>query len=211
MMGILGGTFDPIHYGHLRPAQETMRALGLAELRLIPSHQPPHRAAPVAAPAERLQMVRLACAEFSGFTVDDRELRRPGPSYAADTLDSLRTEIGDRPLCYLMGADAFRYFESWHEWERIPDLAHLVVMQRPGTTLPSSSLPEWARLRLTEQRSDLERAPAGRLWIQSVTPQEISATQVRAAVARHESVQSCLPAAVWEFIRDQHVYLNAQN
>lgn len=203
MIGILGGTFDPIHYGHLRPAQEAMRALGLAELRLIPAGQAPHRT-PVATTPHRLQMVHLACAEFPGFVVDDREVRRPGPSYTVDTLTLLRAEIGDRPLCLLLGSDAFQGLETWHEWQRLPDLAHLVVMYRPGCTLPYLSV--WARSRLVEGPAQLADVAAGRLLFQKVTPQHISGTRLRAAIARHEPVQSWLPPPVWEYIRNHHVY-----
>jgi nicotinate-nucleotide adenylyltransferase len=203
MLGILGGTFDPVHYGHLRPAQEAMRALGLSELRLIPAGQAPHRK-PVADANHRLQMVRLACAEFPGFIVDDREVRRPGPSYTVDTLASLRAEIGTEPLCLLMGSDAFQGLESWHEWRRLPELAHMVVMYRPGCTLPYLSV--WARERLVERPAQLADTAAGRLLFQKVTPQPISGTSLRAAIGRGEPVQSSLPPSVWEYIRNHRVY-----
>ncbi len=212
MIGILGGTFDPVHYGHLRPAQEAMRALALSELRLIPAGQPPHRPAPVASAEERLEMVRLACTEFPGFVADNRELGRRGPSYTVDTLESLRAELGERPLCLLMGSDAFRGFETWHEWERIPDLAHLVVMHRPGWELPvTTSLPQWERLRLAQAPAELARLAAGKLLFQPVTPQVVSGTRVRGAIARHEPVQAWLPKAVWEFIHSHRIYLNSKD
>ena len=207
MIGVLGGTFDPVHYGHLRPAHETMRAAGLTELRLLPAGQPPHRPAPVASAAQRLQMVRLACTEFPGFVADDRELRRDGPSYTVDTLESLRAEFGERPLCLLIGTDAFLGLETWHEWDRLPDLAHLIVMHRPGWTIPQ--LPQWASLRRVETPAALARLPAGRIWFQAVTPQDISGTRLRAAIARHQPVQAWLPAPVTEYIRSQHIYLSA--
>jgi nicotinate-nucleotide adenylyltransferase len=203
MLGILGGTFDPVHYGHLRPAQEAMHALGLSELRLIPAGQAPHRK-PVAAAQHRLQMVRLACAEFPGFIVDDREVCRPGPSYTVDTLASLRAEIGTEPLCLLMGSDAFQGLESWHDWQRLPELSHLVVMYRPGCTLPYLSV--WARERLVERPTQLADSAAGRLLFQKVTPQHVSGTGLRTALARHESVQSWLPPPVWEYIRNHRIY-----
>lgn len=209
MIGLLGGTFDPIHYGHLRPAQEAMHALGLSELRLIPTHRPPHRPAPQATPEQRLQMVRLACGEFPGFIVDERELKRDRLSYTVETLDSLRADVGEQPLCWLMGMDAFRGFETWNEWERIPDLAHLVVLHRPGWDVNAAPLPEWARLRWTDSVADLARTPAGRLLFQPVTLQDISGTHLRAALARHEPVEALLPAPVLEYIRTYHIYMNA--
>jgi nicotinate-nucleotide adenylyltransferase len=203
MIGILGGTFDPVHYGHLRPALEAMHALGLAELRIIPAGQAPHRK-PVTDAQHRLQMVRLACTEFPGFVVDDRELRRPGPSYTVDTLASLRAEFGNQSLCWLMGSDAFQSLESWHEWQRLPELANLVVMYRPGCTLPYLSM--WARSLLVERPVQLAEVAAGRLLFQKVTPQHVSGTSLRAAMARHEPVQSWLPPAVWEYICNHHLY-----
>ena len=136
-LGILGGTFDPIHYGHLRPAQEVLRALDLAEIRVIPAANPPHRRPPVATPEQRLRMVELAVAGVPGFTVDDREFRRGGPSYTVLTLESLRSEFGERPLCLLMGLDAFEGIETWHQWQRLPELAHFIVMTRPGWEFPA--------------------------------------------------------------------------
>jgi nicotinate-nucleotide adenylyltransferase len=188
-----------------------MRALELAELRLVPARIPPHRQPPSATPEQRLEMARLACAEFPGFVVDDRELRREGPSYTVDTLQSLRAEVGEQPLCWLMGADAFGGIESWHDWVSLPELAHLVVMHRPGWEVRPAQLPEWARLRLADTSADLARAPAGRLWFQPVTLQDISATRVRAAVAHHEPVTAWLPVPVADFIRTHHVYLNSES
>ena len=207
MLGLLGGTFDPIHYGHLRPAQEVMRAAGLSELRLLPAGQPPHRPAPVASAVQRLQMVQLACTEFPGFIADDRELRRDGPSYTVDTLESLRAELRTQPLCLLIGTDAFLGLETWHEWDRLPELAHLIVMHRPGWAIPR--LPQWASLRQAGTPAELARQPAGRIWFQAVTPQDISGTRLRAAIARHQPVQAWLPAPVIEYIRSQQIYLGS--
>jgi nicotinate-nucleotide adenylyltransferase len=203
MIGVLGGTFDPIHYGHLRPAQEAMRALGLRELRIIPAGQPPHRAA-VASVEHRLEMVRLACSEFPGFIVDEREIRRAGPSYTVDTLASIRAEAGKQSLCLLMGSDAFQGIESWREWRRLPELAHVVVMYRPGCTLPG--LAPWARERLAETPAQLADSAAGRLLFQKVAPLDISGTRLRAAIARGESVDAWLPSTVRDYLRSHHVY-----
>jgi len=204
MIGIFGGTFDPIHFGHLRPAQEALQQLALAELRFIPAAQPPHRPAPVASAAQRLAMVELAIRGLPGFRVDDRELRRGGLSYTVLTLESLRAELGNMPLCLLIGADQFRSFETWHRWQEIPDLAHLAVLNRPGTT--ASVLPAWARGRTCADVRDLREAPAGRLAFLPVSPQDISATRIRAAFARGASVQELLPEAVLDYIRANQVY-----
>lgn len=208
MIGILGGTFDPIHYGHLRPAAEVTQALALAELRIVPAARPPHRRPPVAAFNDRLRMAELAAASEPGFVVDDREGRFPGPSYTVPTLESLRAELGAGPLCLLMGTDAFRGLESWFEWRRLFELAHIVVMERPGAPMAAleSRLPPWARPRLCRERGQLARAPAGCIMLERVRPQDISASAIRAMIAAGESPQGLLPEAVWNYIQANRLY-----
>ncbi len=211
MIGIFGGTFDPIHYGHLRPVEEAMRALSLEQVRVVPARAPPHRPPPVASVDQRLRMVELALAGQSGFCIDEREIRRPGPSYTVDTLESMRVEFHPRTLCLIVGYDAFLGMESWHRFPRLPELAHIVVMHRPGFNDEAvlTGLPVWARPRLCEDRARLMRAPAGLVWIQPVTPQPISASKLRAALANGESVQDLLPEAVWRYIRENRLYFNS--
>lgn len=207
MIGILGGTFDPVHYGHLRPADEVRKRLALDEVRVIPAAYPPHRATPVASARDRLRMVELAVREFPGFVADDREIRQGRPSYTVTTLESLRADVGARPLCLLLGADSFRGLETWHQWQRLPELAHLVVMHRPGWSMPQDAdLPVWVRGRIRTDRADLARGSAGGVLSVAVTPQDISATDIRARIARGESAAAYLPAAVWTYIRDHHLY-----
>ena len=211
-LGILGGTFDPIHYGHLRPAQEVLRALDLAEVRIIPTANPPHRRPPLATAEQRLRMAELAMAEFPGLCVDDREIRRGGPSYTVLTLESLREEFGARPLCLLLGLDAFEGLETWHQWQQLPELAHFVVMTRPGWSLPATeALPAWARGRLAPAAGDLARTGAGKIYFQTVTPQDISATRIREAIMRSEPVDGLLPPAVLDYLRANRIYLNREN
>ncbi len=209
-LGLLGGTFDPVHYGHLRPAQEVLRALGLEEIRIIPAAQPPHRRTPAASAEHRLRMVELAVREFAGFQVDDREYRRGGPSYTVLTLESLRAEFGARPLCLLMGIDAFLEIGTWHQWTRLPELAHLIVMQRPGWQIPAK-LSAWAAPRICREPHALAASGAGCVFFQSVAPQDISATRLRAAIARGESVAGQLPPAVWDYIRTHRLYSVREN
>lgn len=212
MIGILGGTFDPVHYGHLRPAQEVLRALELAEIRLIPAAHPPHRRPPLATVDQRLRMVELAVSGIHGMRVDDREILRGGPSYTVLTLESLRHEFGERPLCLLLGLDAFEGIEAWHQWRRLPELAHLIVMTRPGWTLPeSNALPSWVRGRLARTPGDLALADAGRIYFQTVTPQDISATRIREAIALGDPVDGLLPPVVIDFLRANRIYLNRVN
>lgn len=208
MIGILGGTFDPVHYGHLRPAREVQQALGLEELRFIPAFRPPHRPPPQADADDRLAMVRLAIADEPGMLADDREIRRGGLSYSVPTLESLRAEQGaQRPLVLLLGADAFLEIETWYQWWRLPQLVHLVVMNRPGSPLPEAErLAPWARPLLARSAAALRAAPAGCLYLQPVTPVDISATRIRERLARGEPVEDLLPPAVLAYIRRRGLY-----
>ncbi len=183
-----------------------MRALALEQVRFVPARQPPHRAPPVATVEQRLRMVELALADKPGFCIDRRELERPGPSYTVDTLESLRAEFGARPLCLIMGFDAFLGIESWHRWPRLLEVAHVVIMHRPGSG-DEKGLPDWAQTRWCQDRAQLMRKPAGLLLVQAVTPQPISASKLRAAIADRESVQDLLPETVWRYIRENKLYL----
>lgn len=210
MIGVLGGTFDPVHYGHLRPGEEAYRRLGLARLQVVPVARPPHRPAPLASAAERLRMVELALAEFPGFIADDREVRRGGVSYTVPTLEDLRREIGPQPLCLLLGADAYAGLPAWHRWERLFDLAHIVVLQRPGALLSRDEPPAWARDRLCAHASDLDDRLAGGILYLPVTPHDASATRLRAMIARGEPPPpDQLPPAVWGYIRQHQLYRGA--
>ena len=183
-MGVFGGTFDPIHYGHLRTAFELLDALRLPEMRFMPAGNPPHRPATFASNELRLRMVEAATAGQPRFTVDDRELRKRGPSYSVETLAELREEFPDRPLCMVIGMDAFLGLPRWHQWRRLLDLAHLVVAHRPGWRAPSMGpLGEWLVDHGTGTVRDLHEAISGRIYIHAVTQLEISSTEVRALMA----------------------------
>lgn len=210
-VGILGGTFDPVHFGHLRAALEMQEALGLAEVRLLPCGQPPHRVLPRACAADRLAMLELALAGQSALRVDRRELERSGPSYMVDTLTSLRAELGASPLCLLLGSDAFLGLPQWHRWQELLPLAHLVVLQRPGWRLDSVPTPLAEMLaahRLTAA-AELRLRPAGGILLQPVTPLDISATAIRALIAAGRSPRYLLPDAVWDYIHRRGLYAAA--
>lgn len=206
MIGILGGTFDPVHIAHLRCALEVQQALRLSEVRFIPSRQPPHRGPPVANPSQRLAMLRLAMGDQPGFVIDERELRREGRSYTVDTLRSLREEFGARPLCLLVGLDAFGEIHTWHEWEKLIDLAHIVVMHRPGREpVFHDAVRKMVDGRVTEAAS-LRQQPAGRVMFCDVTQLEISATRIREAAAAGGSVRYLVPDRVLDFIHREGLY-----
>jgi nicotinate-nucleotide adenylyltransferase len=214
VLAVLGGTFDPIHYGHLRLAADVRTALSLPEVRLIPAGIPPHRAPPVASAAQRFAMTALGCAEFPGLVADARELERPAPSYTVVTLEELHAEQPQLPLALLVGVDAFAGLTSWWHWERLFTLAHFVVVERPGTSSSVDALPpplqvHWQR-RLTTDPMRLERSLAGSIMRVPVTPQPITATEIRAALALgpagRERVRGLLPAAVLDYIDRNQLY-----
>jgi nicotinate-nucleotide adenylyltransferase len=213
-IGILGGTFDPIHYGHLRFANAVRMALGFAQVNVIPAGVPPHRAAPVASPEDRLAMTKLGCAEFPGLSPDDREVRRDGPSYTVVTLQELHNEDRNRPLALLLGTDALQGLAAWHRWVQLFTLAHLIVVERPGTSFDVATLPpqlreQWER-RLTTDPSRLSRQLAGSIVRLPVAPQPISATAIRAALANgpagRAKVEGLLPATVLAYIERNQLY-----
>jgi nicotinate-nucleotide adenylyltransferase len=206
-LGIFGGTFDPIHFGHLRTAFELLQELELAEVRLLPAGEPPHRVPPLCTAADRLAMVRAAASGQPGFVVDDRETRRPGPSYTVTTLRELRAESAGRPLCLIVGMDAFLGLPEWHEWEQVLQLAHLVVAHRPGWIAPDSgTLGELLARRGTPRVADLHATEAGRIHVRAVTQLEISSTDLRDLIVSGRDPRYLLPDPVREIIRDTGCY-----
>jgi nicotinate-nucleotide adenylyltransferase len=205
--GIFGGMFDPIHYGHLRTALELKIKLSLDEIRFVPCANPPHRSASLTDASLRLRMVRAAVADQPGFVVDERELRRPGLSYTVDTLRSLRAEAGSRPLCLILGMDAFLGLPRWHEWERLLDFAHLIVAHRPGWEAPQSGvLGRLVARSRTSRAADLHASSAGKLHIEEVTQLEISSSDLRRSIARGVEPKYLLPDSVREIIADTQCY-----
>jgi len=210
-LAILGGTFDPVHYGHLRLADDVRRALALPEVRLVPAANPPHREPPSASARDRVAMLELAVREFPGLVVDTREIARGGRSYTVDTLAELRDGMPSRPIALLVGADAFRGLHTWHRWRTLFDLAHIVVVPRPGVAveagLPEALAREWHARRSADPRI-LRSRPAGAIYVQPVTAQPISSTAIRAALARggKDEVAGLLPVAVLAYIESNRLY-----
>jgi len=206
-IGLFGGTFDPIHFGHLRAALEAREKLGLASLRLLPAGDPPHRSDTVATAQQRLDMLDLAIASCPGLQVDDRELRRAGPSYMVDTLAEVRLEAGTVPLLLLVGQDAANALDTWHRWRELFSLAHLVVMRRPDAHFRcTGELRQQIEQRRVAQPADLLQAPAGRVLPLEVTQLDISSTLIRRLLAEDHSPQFLLPDPVLEYIRRQRLY-----
>jgi nicotinate-nucleotide adenylyltransferase len=206
-MGIFGGTFDPIHYGHLRTAYELLSTLRLPEMRFMPAGNPPHRNHTIAPNDLRLAMVRAATEGQPGFTVDDREMRREGPSYTVETLAELRSEAPARPLCLVVGMDAFLGLPKWHRWRDLLGLAHLVVAHRPGWRAPTMGpLGELLVDHGTGTVSDLHDGVAGRIYIHAVTQLEISSTDVRALVGAGRDPRYLMPDGVRRIIGESGCY-----
>jgi nicotinate-nucleotide adenylyltransferase len=204
-IGILGGTFDPVHFGHLRTALDVVEALGLAQLRLVPCAIPPHRVEPVANAAVRRLMLELAIKNHPKLVVDDRELSREGPSYTVDTLLSLREDFADNPLFVLMGTDAFASLTSWSRWQQIIELAHIVVMQRAEEPLSlSAELAGWYKQ--YQAKAGDEKLSGGKVWSVPVTQIGISATQIREALQQQRDVRYLLPDAVISLIEQLGLY-----
>lgn len=206
-IGILGGTFNPIHHGHLRLALELYERLELAEVRLIPSARPPHRSLPSVNSQIRLEMVQAAIKNVEGLNVDDRELQRKGPSYMFDTLSSLRIDYPQRSLCLILGMDAFLGLPYWHKWEHLITKAHFLVVRRLGAEL--SNVPIMQDFWKTHQATcpeDLKKQTAGTLWVEEIPFLNISATQIRSCIAEGKNPRYLLPKEVLDIINTHQLY-----
>jgi len=212
-LGIFGGTFDPVHYGHLRLAEESMAHLGLGGVRWIPAGNPPHRDIPQVTAGQRLAMVINATADNSRFSVDPAEVDSQGPSYTVLTLERLREELGpQQSLVLLVGADAFAGLSSWHRWTDILELAHVAVSHRPGFPVEISSLPSALAAQFSQRRmhdvSALKAAPGGAVVTFAMTQLAISATQIRKLLANGLSARYLLPDSVLDYISSHSLYRN---
>lgn len=211
-LALFGGTFDPVHFGHLRVAQDTANALKLPEVRLIPSQMPVHRTAPGASAAERMQMLRLAIPDFPALSVDDCELIRSSASYTITTLESFRAAFPTRPLIWLVGVDAFMKIQTWHRARDLFGVAHFVVLNRPGfptANVFSAAMSEIWQGRVVRDPRALREALSGSVYVHTVAPQAISATEIRAMIARNAfdpALSALLPEAVLAYIRAHGLY-----
>lgn len=206
-MGIFGGTFDPVHYGHLRAALEAMEMLHLQDFRLLPAGMPPLRANTFASADHRLAMLRLALFKYPELQVDDREVRREGLSFMVDTLSEIRREQGDAPILMMIGQDAANGLDQWHEWHRLFDLAHLVIMRRPTSKQNySAALFEQVQPRLVDHSAQLQNSPAGLILPLEVTPLAISSTAIRSQIRAGLSPRFLLPDPVIDYILEHGLY-----
>ena len=215
-IGILGGTFNPIHFGHLRMAQELAESLNLNEVRFIPVANPPHKLVPEISAEHRAAMVQLAIAHNPIFSFDNRELTRAGASYTIDTLQSLRSELGNSTsLILFMGSDAFTQLNTWHRWREIIQLCHIALAQRPlshqrphiAANEPlAKSLENFLHNHYTENADDLHTSPAGFIIRQKITALDISSTAIRDTLLHQHSANYLLPDNVNDYIHTHQLY-----
>lgn len=211
LLAIFGGTFDPVHFGHLRAAVEVRENLQLESLSLLPAGNPPHRDGTFASAADRLAMLQLAVREYPDLQVDPREVQREGYSWMVDTLGELRAELGpDQPLALLLGQDAVNQLDSWKEWRRLFELAHIVIMRRPDSSYQySTDLLLEIEPRLVNRPKALRQQPCGLVLPLEVTQLAISSTDIRQRLQQGKSCNFLLPAAVIGYIRQHGLYSSA--
>jgi nicotinate-nucleotide adenylyltransferase len=208
MIGIFGGTFDPVHYGHIKPVLNIKKALSLSSLRFIPNRIPPHREAPWLSTDQRLALLQSALRDYSNVVIDERELERDGPSYMVDTLASLRDDFPDESLCLIIGMDAFMGITSWFEWKQLFDLCHLVVTTRPGFDKSElidqvdSNNYQFLTTRMVGPGTALTPNETGEILLQSVPQLDISSTEIRANWLKDEIVRQWMPEAAYQKLRE---------
>ncbi len=203
---LFGGTFDPVHYGHLRLAEKLHNLLPDAEIRMMPSATPPHREEPGATAQQRLAMLVLATDSFAQLTLDDRELKRRGPSYTLLSIQEIQREYPERSLMLVMGDDAMTQFDSWYQWQQIVQQVNLLVVARPGA--PVDPIPEQVldHITLCDSIEELAEEPSGGLYRHLCPLLDISASQIRQLTAEKRSSRFLLPDSVIEYIQQNHLY-----
>lgn len=209
LLALFGGTFDPIHYGHLKPVAALAKQIALRHVVIMPNNVPPHRPQPQASSEQRKIMVSLAIARNPLFRMDCRELRRPSPSFTADTLAEIRQEIGPgRPLAFIIGQDSLLTLPEWNRYQQISELCHLLVCRRPGypVAMKTAEDQRWLDARITRNTADLHQLPGGKIFLADTPLYDISATTIRERLEHHQSCADLLPPAVMQYIITQGLY-----
>ena len=214
LVGIFGGTFDPIHYGHLRVAEEIVETVGLQKMYFVPAGMPRLRHSPVASSQHRVEIVRLAIQKNPDFVLDKREIYRDGVSYSIDTVREFKQEFGEEVrLCFILGADAFIKLPEWNNWKELFNLCHFIVSTRPGYSLTlikellSKELREECSQRWVSNTESLKKDTSGLIFIASTTMLDISATSIRAHIAVGRSVRHLVPSVTVNYISENKLYL----
>ena len=203
IIGLYGGTFDPIHIGHLRPAVEVFQHLKLDKLFFIPCAYPPHKTKPFFTIQQRIKLLQAAIGSYPEFEIDQRETQRPPPSYTIDTLKSLRNDFPDAALCLIIGKDAFNNINSWHQWHELLNFAHLIVTQRPHEPITiNDEISAFFRLHNTQNITKIQDNTCGCIYMQKVTQFDISSTQIRTLLETRHDVRYLVPDKVYEIINN---------
>jgi len=209
MLGILGGTFDPIHYGHLKPVIDTAQWLGLSKVLLLPAHIPPHKQTTFASAQQRNNMVKLACKEHPLFSLDTRESNRNSPSYTSTTLNEIKQQYPTKTLCFFMGMDSLLNFTSWYNWQEILTLCHLVINARPGYDL--NQVNNETKMLLKQHQvitpDVINKKNSGCILITTQTQVAISSTELRKNLAQNLPCQQFMPTTIIDYIKNQQLYL----
>ncbi len=207
-VALFGGTFNPVHFGHLRIATELAEQLQVESIRMMPCAFPPHRDEPAVSGEQRLEMLRLAIGQQSILQAEDIELQRPAPSYSVDTVRLMREKLGSQtPLFLCIGMDALNGLDRWHEWQRIQDYCHIVVSSRPGFTAPESGvLADWINQHRCDDLRVLNQSAHGNIYFCELTMLAISSTSIRKKVSNGENICFLTPDTVVDYIRQQHLY-----
>lgn len=207
-VGVFGGTFNPVHYGHLRSALELAERLEFAQLRMMPCALPVHRDQPDCAAEHRAAMVELAVSDEPKLCCDPRELQRQGPSYTIDSLAEIRAELGvSRSICLVMGLDALLKLDTWHRWQELLGVAHIVAIARPGWKLPVSGIvADWIGRHRAAGPETLRREPNGSLLVEELRPLAISSTEIRGILRAGNSARYLLPESVLNYIEQHQLY-----
>ena len=209
LQALYGGTFDPVHYGHLKPVEILANLIGLQRVTIMPNNVPPHRPQPEATSEQRKEMLALAIADKPLFRLDERELRRDTPSWTSQTLQEWRTEQGpDQPLAFIIGQDSLLNFPTWHKYETILENSHLLVCRRPGYPLPmrEAQYQQWLEDHLTANVEDLHNQPAGKIYLAETPWFDISATLIRERLQQGLACDDLLPAPVLAYIHTHGLY-----
>ncbi|HEY5715977.1 MAG TPA: nicotinate-nucleotide adenylyltransferase [Psychromonas sp.] len=206
-IGFLGGTFDPIHFGHLRPALEITEALSLKQLFIMPNHIAPHKSESHGSATQRSKMVELAISSQTRMTIDKRELNRYKPSYTIDTLKELKAEYPDTPICFIMGMDSLITFDTWHDWQNILSYCHLVISQRPGWQCEfNTKVKALVKKHQTTDKHDLHNLQYGKIYFQTTSQLAISSTEIRELLKHDISIDFLTPESVISYIQEHHLY-----
>lgn len=206
---LFGGTFDPIHFGHLRPVEALAQQVGLTRITLLPNNVPPHRPQPEASAAQRVDMLRCATETLPLFEIDTRELQRETPSWTVATLETLRAERGQQqPLGFIIGQDSLLTLAKWHRWQDLLSLCHLLVCKRPGyaTEMDSPEMQAWLDHHITQDVQQLHQRAAGCIWLAETPLYNISATEIRQRRHQNLACDDLLPAAVIAYIDRAGLY-----